>query len=194
MGDEVSWHVKTVCIAIAALLPVAALARSGDDYQNGAAASAAARAYFKAVPQKLESKKVSRRASAVADEDGAYFTSDGGISIPPGAMIMFKGAGKCMDPHLPAPRGGEPMQFVDVGNLIPSKLRFAYDTLLERSAKGDPKVKANNLQHLVWVLRTAGTDDPIANNLSDSQIELLDECAGRRGTFLKYHEKEKKKN
>lgn len=194
MGDEVPWHVKTVCIAIAALLLVAVFARSGDDYQNGAVASAAARAYFKAVPQKLESKKVSRSASAVADEDGAYFTSDGGISIPPGAMIMFKGAGKCMDPHLPAPRGGEPMQFVDVGNLIPSKLRFTYDTLLERSAQGDPKIKANNLQHLVWALRTAGTDDPIANNLSDTQIELLDECAGRRGTFLKYHEKEKKKN
>ena len=194
MGDEVSWHVKTVCIAIVALLPVAVLARSGDDYQNGIVASAAARAYFKAVPQKLEPKKVSRRAPVAADDDGAYFTPDGGISIPPGAMIVFRGAGKCMDPHLPAPRGGEPMQFIDVGNLIPSKLRSTYDTLLERSAQGDPKVKANNLQHLVWAIRTAGTDDPLANNLSDSQIELLDECAGRRGTFLKYHEKEKRKN
>ena len=176
------------------MLPLAAFALRGDDYQNGAAASAAAKAYFKAVPQKLESKKVSRRTPAEANEDGAQFTSDGSISIPPGAMIVFKNAGKCMDPHLPAPCGGEPMQFVDVGKLIPSKLRSTYDTLLERSAQGDPKVKANNLQHLVWALRTAGTDDPIANNLSDSQIELLDECAGRRGAFLKYHEKEKKKN
>ena len=194
MGDEVSWHVKTVCIAIAALLPVAVLARSGDDYQNGVAASASAKAYFRAVPQKLESKKVSRRAHAAADEDGAYFTPDGGISIPPRAMIVFKNSGKCMDPHLPAPCGGEPMQFVDVGNLSPSKLRSTYDTLLERSAQGDPKVKANNLQHLVWALRTAGTDDPIANNLSDSQIALLDECAGRRGAFMKFHEREKAKN
>ena len=194
MGDEVSWHVKTVCIVIAALFPVAVLARSGDDYRNGVAASAVAKAYFRAVPQKLESKKITRRAPAAVDEDGAYFTSDGGISIPPGAMIVFKGAGKCMDPHLPAPCGGEPMQFVDVGKLIPSKLRSTYDTLLKRSAQGDPKVKANNLQHLVWALRTAGTDDPLANNLSDSQIELLDECAGRRGVFLKYHEKEKRKN
>ena len=183
-----------VPIALAALLPFVAFSQRGDDYQNGASASAAAKAYFKAVPQKLESKKVSRRTPAEANEDGAQFTSDGSISIPPGAMIVFKNAGKCMDPHLPAPCGGEPMQFVDVGKLIPSKLRSTYDTLLERSAQGDPKVKANNLQHLVWALRTAGTDDPIANNLSDSQIELLDECAGRRGAFLKYHEKEKKKN
>lgn len=196
MGDEVSWNVKTArfVLPFAAMLSLAAFARHGDDYQAGVAASSAARAYFKAVPQKLESKKVSRRAPAAADEDGAYFTPDGGISIPPGAMIVFKNSGKCMDPHLPAPCGGEPMQFVEVGSLIPSKLRSTYDTLLERSAQGDPKVKANNLQHLVWALRTAGTDDPIANNLSDSQIEFLDECAGRRGAFLKYHEKEKRRS
>ena len=194
MGNEVSWHVKAACLVLATLLPVAVLARSSDDYQNGAAASAAAKAYFKAVPQTLESYRISRRASAAAGEDGAYFTEDGGISIPPGAMIVFKVAGKCMDPHLPAPRGGEPMQFVDVGELIPVKLRIIYDILMERSAQGDPKVRANNLQHLVWALRTAGTDDPIANSLSAAQIDFLDECAGRRGTFLKYHEKEKRKN
>ena len=175
-------------------VPFAAFARKGDDYQGGVASSAAARAYFSAVPQKLAAKKVSRRAPAVADENGAYFTEDGGISIPPGAMIVFRNAGKCMDPHLPAPRGGEPMQFVDVGKLIPQKLRSTYDTLLERSAKGDSAVAANNLQHLVWALRTAGTEDPIANNLSDSQIGLLDECAGRRGTFMRYHEREKARN
>ena len=195
-GEEVVIEEMRPCciLLLAALLPVAVLARNGDDYQNGAAASAAAKAYFKAVPQKLESKKIFRLALAAVDEDGAYFTEDGGISIPSGAMIVFKGSGKCMDPHLPAPCCGEPMQFVDVGSLIPSKLRPMYGTLMERSAQGDPKVKANNLQHLVWALRTAGTDDPIANNLSDAQIDFLDECAGKRGAFLRFHEKEKKRN
>ena len=75
MGDKVSWNVKTArfVLPFAAMLSLAAFARHGDDYQAGVAASSAARAYFKAVPQKLESKKVSRRAPAAADEDGAYF-------------------------------------------------------------------------------------------------------------------------
>ena len=170
--------------------------RAMDDYAGDNAPRALSQAYFAAVSTNQGWKVVSQKAplQESADEESAYFTEDGGISIPPRAMIVFRNAGKCMDPHLPAPRNGEPMQFVNVGKLIPQKLRSTYDKLLERSARGDPNVAANNLQHLVWALRTAGTDDPIANNLSDSQIALLDECSGRRGTFLRYHERERAKN
>ena len=86
------------------------------------------------------------------------------------------------------------MQFVDRSKLIPQRLRQMYDNLVLRMSQDDPRVAAANPQHLVWAIRTAGTDDPLANNLSDAQLEILDECAGRRGAFLKYHEKEKRRN
>lgn len=184
-----------VVSAVLAAASSTAYGRRADDYACDNAPQALARAYFAAASTNQGWKTISRKAPRQDSADeGAYYTEDGGISIPPRAMIVFKNAGKCMDPHLPAPRNGEPMQFVDVGKLIPPKLRPTYDQLIERSAQGDPNVAANNLQHLVWALRTAGTDDPIANNLTDSQIELLDECAGRRGAFLRYHEREKAKN
>lgn len=165
-----------------------------DDYVRDKAPSPAAKAYFSAVPQGLPQKTLVRGDIREADENGAYFTEDGSISIPPKAMIVFTLAGKCMDPHLPAPGAGEPMQFVDASKLVPRRLRTMYDNLVRRQAQGDPSVLANNPQHLVWAIRTAGTDDPLANNLSASQLDVLDECAGRRGTFMNFHEREKRRN
>ena len=167
---------------------------SADDYIKDRAPSRAAKAHFAAVPDGLPMRKVVRGEPKNDGYGAAYFTEDGSISIPPRSMVSFKMSGRCMDPHLPAPASGEPMQFVDASKLIPQKLRGMYDNLIRRQTQGDPKVAKNNPQHLVWAIRTAGTDDPLANNLSDSQLEVLDECAGRRGAFMKYHEKEKKKN
>lgn len=173
---------------------LAAAAVRADDYVRGLSASPEAKAYFAAVPVGLPETKVSATNAPDRGGDAAWFTEDGSISIPPGAMVEFSLAGRCMDPHLPAPDTGEPMQFVDVGKLVPPRLRTMYDNLLLRQARGDPAVLENNPQHLVWAIRTAGTDDPLANNLTDAQLRVLDECAGRRGAFLKYHEKMKRKN
>lgn len=175
--------------AVAAGRPVHA-----DDYVRDKVPSPSAKAYFATVPDKLPARKVVRKEPQQAGEGEAYFTEDGSISIPPRGMVAFKMAGRCMDPHLPAPALGEPMQFVDASKLIPERLRCMYDNLIRRQTQGDPKVLKNNPQHLVWAIRTAGTDDPLANNLSESQLEVLDECAGRRGAFMKYHEKMKKRN
>lgn len=175
--------------AVAAGRPVHA-----DDYVRDKVPSPSAKAYFATVPDKLPARKVVRKEPQQAGEGEAYFTEDGSISIPPRGMVAFKMAGRCMDPHLPAPASGEPMQFVDASKLIPERLRCMYDNLIRRQTQGDPKVLKNNPQHLVWAIRTAGTDDPLANNLSESQLEVLDECAGRRGAFMKYHEKMKKRN
>lgn len=172
----------------------AVAAAPGADYVREKSASPVARAYFAAVPEKLESRKVVKSDAQRGGEDDAYFTEDGAISIPPRGMVAFKMSGRCMDPHLPAPAAGEPMQFVDRSKLIPQRLRQMYDNLVIRMSQGDPRVAAANPQHLVWAIRTAGTDDPLANNLSDAQLEILDECAGRRGAFVKYHEKEKRRN
>ncbi len=187
-----------VPFASAWLAAVLAIAVGGgacaDDYVRDKMPSPSAKAHFAAVPDNLSARKVVRNEPQQDSDGAAYFTEDGSISIPPRGMVSFKMAGRCMDPHLPAPASGEPMQFVDAGKLIPQKLRGMYDNLIRRQAQGDPKVLKNNPQHLVWAIRTAGTDDPLANNLSDSQLEVLDECAGRRGAFMKYHEKAKRKN
>ena len=173
---------------------VVCAAAPGADYVRDKSASSVARAYFEAVPEKLEPRKVVRSTAQPDGDADAYFTEDGAISIPPRGMVAFKMSGRCMDPHLPAPAAGEPMQFVDRSKLIPQRLRQMSDNLVLRMSQGDPRVAAANPQHLVWAIRTAGTDDPLANNLSDAQLEILDECAGRRGAFLKYHEKEKRRN
>lgn len=168
--------------------------RQSDDYVATTEPSAAARACFEAVPEGLDRISLVRGEAVQGAAGGACYEEDGSISIPPGAMLVFRNAGKCMDPHLPAPASGEPMQFVPADRLIPPRLRETYENLLARQAAGDPEVARNNLQHLVWAIRTAGTDDPFADNLSDSQRRLLDECFGRRNGFTKYHEREKARN
>ena len=164
-----------------------------DDYVRDLMPSRRARAYFRALRRDATTEKIERRSAQKSGEGEAYYMDDGSISIPPSAMVSFRMCGRCMDPHLPAPAAGEPMQFVDVGRLVHRNLREMYDNLIRRQALGDERVNACNPQHLVWAIRTAGTDDPLANSLSESQIALLDECAGRRGAFLKHHEKLKRR-
>ena len=191
-------HRIGTCFATALAIAVFAVAAGrpahADDHVRDKVPSPSAKAYFAAVPDKLQARKVARKEPQKAGEGEAYFTEDGSISIPPRGMVAFKMAGRCMDPHLPAPASGEPMQFVDASKLIPERLRGMYDNLIRRQTQGDPRVLKNNPQHLVWAIRTAGTDDPLANNLSELQLEVLDECAGRRGAFMKYHEKMKRRN
>lgn len=190
------WRIRIASIAcLVSVFIVAGIddARA-DDYVRDTTPSSAAKAHFAAVRKDLPLKKIAKGTSREDPGEESYYTEDGSISIPPRSMVVFKMAGKCMDPHLPAPAAGEPMQFVDADRLIPARLRPMYDNLIARQSQGDVKVLSNNPQHLVWAIRTAGTDDPFANNLSEAQLEILDECAGRRGAFMKYHEKEKRRN
>ena len=192
--DRVSFK-GAVALVVAGVWVAQSVAAPGDDdYVADISMSHAAQAYFKAVPEKLKGETVSRSDPVVREESNAYYTEDGAISIPPGEMIVFKNVGKCMDPLLPAPSSGEPMQFINAERLIPRQLQDTYRTLLERHSRGDPEVAANNLQHLVWAIRTAGTEDPLANNLSDRQLDLLDACSGRHGAFSRFHERQKKRN
>jgi hypothetical protein len=193
-SDIVSFKGSAALLVAAFAVAQSIAAPGDDDYVADISMSHAAQAYFKAVPENLKGETVSRSDPVVREESNAYYTEDGGISIPPGAMIVFKNAGKCMDPHLPAPSSGEPMQFINAERLIPRQLQDTYRTLLERNSRGDPKVAANNLQHLVWAIRTAGTEDPLANNLSGRQLDLLDACSGRHGAFSRFHERQKKRN
>lgn len=166
----------------------AAARRVADDYaSSGLKPSSKAKASFESVPDGRPGIWVSRGGSG----GGGRFTGDGAIAIPPGAMVEFEYEGKCMDPQLPAPAGGEPMQFVDTAGLIPAHLRTCYQNLLELQAAGDPRISSEGMQQLVWALRTAGQPGSVADNLSDGQRRLLDACSGRKEGFTRYHEKEK---
>lgn len=183
--------------AIAGVLTtVAALASRADagpnDYDQSVRASVAARQLFASAVCKSE--RVTIRRGSDKKAYGVHYSEDDGIVIPPGRMVEFSGAGKCMDPHLPAPGTGEPVQFVNVKKLIHRKLRTTYDNFMLRYSQGDPAILRGNPQLLVWALRTAGKEDTFAGNLSESQYALLDDCMGRRDGFRRFHRKEMRRN
>ena len=147
---------------------------AGKDYITGLKPSLKAREYF----VKSNANASQKKTVTPGDDQGTgvVWTDDGGIVIPPGCSIEFENKGYCLDPHLPAPKAGEEMQFVKTSSLIPDELQGTYRNLLKRSAAGDEDVK-NNMQRLVWALRTAGSQDAMATHLTDRQREILSECA-----------------
>ena len=148
---------------------------AGQDYVIGLRPSEAAQQHFASTSLSSEGAPV----TVTPGDDkgtGVVWTDDGGIVIPPGTTIEFTNKGCCLDPHLPAPKADEEMQFIKTSCLIPTELQGTYKNLLRRAAAGDEEVKSN-LQHLMWTLRTAGSNDAYAKNLTDRQREILAECA-----------------
>ena len=155
---------------------------AGQDYVIGLKPSEAAQQYFASA-----SASDAKTVTVTPGDDkgtGVTWTDDGGITIPPGVTIEFTNKGCCLDPHLPAPKADEEMQFIKTSCLIPTQLQGTYKNLLRRAAAGDEDVKSN-LQHLMWTLRTAGSNDAYAKNLTDRQREILAECA-EGGSFDGY--------
>ena len=155
---------------------------AGQDYVIGLKTSEAAQQYFASA-----SASDAKTVTVTPGDDkgtGVTWTDDGGITIPPGVTIEFVNKGYCLDPHLPAPKADEEMQFIKTSCLIPTQLQGTYKNLLRRAAAGDEDVKSN-LQHLMWTLRTAGSNDAYAKNLTDRQREILAECA-EAGSFDGY--------
>ena len=155
---------------------------AGKDYITGLKPSLKAREYFVKSNTNASQKKTVTPGNDQGT--GVVWTDDGGIVIPPGCSIEFENKGYCLDPHLPAPGAGHEMQFVRTASLIPEELQGTYRNLLKRSAAGDEDVK-NNIQRLVWALRTAGSQDVMATHLTDRQREILSECA-ENGSFEDY--------
>ncbi len=155
---------------------------AGQDYVIGLKPSEEAQQYFASA-----SASDAKMVTVTPGDDkgtGVTWTDDGGIEIPPGVTIEFVNKGCCLDPHLPAPKADEEMQFIKTSCLIPTQLQGTYKNLLRRAAAGDEDVKSN-LQHLMWTLRTAGSNDAYAKNLTDRQREILNECA-EGGSFEGY--------
>lgn len=154
---------------------------AGRDYVRGLTPSTAAREWF--IQNDLDSStSVMVRRGDDENTTGVRFVANGGIEIPPGAAITYENKGYCLDPHLPAPREGHEFQLVPVSCLIPEGLQGIYDKLVTRAANGDSAVTAN-MQHLMWALRTAGTDAAYANNLTSEQRRILDSCSEYAGEF-----------
>lgn len=155
-------------------------ATAGKDYISGLAPCAEARSYFTQAASSGAKKVVVTPGNDQGT--GVEWTDDGGILIPPGVTIEFTNNGHCMDPHLPAPKSGEEMQFVKMSSLLPKKLQGTYKALQQRAAAGDEDVSAN-MQRLVWALRTSSSDDAMAKYLSEQQMEILQDCASSSVDF-----------
>lgn len=160
-------------------------AKAGQDYVTGLSPSAAARQYFARIGTKAPIETLTK-ANAARSKSGVRFVDNDGILIPAGVTIQFTNKGYCLDPKLPAPVADEEYQLVPVSALIPTELQGIYSNLVRKAAAGDTNVK-NNMQRLVWALRTAGTDASYANNLSATQKSILDSCSSRPGEFESVH-------
>ena len=157
----------------------------GADYVTGLKPSVAAKQYFAQVPDNAEPLETVHRKDAGRSKSGVRFLANGGILIPPGVVISYENKGCCMDPSLPTPKAGDEYQLVPVERLLPAEMQDLYQKLMLKAANGDQAVQLN-LQYLVWALRTAGTDHPIANSLSKTELSILDRC-GYSGQFSAFH-------
>lgn len=160
---------------------------AGKDYINGLVPSADSRKYFsKLSTGNTQPVETVRRSDENASKSGVRFVKNGGIAIPPGVTISFTNKGYCMDPNLPAPKAGEEYQLVPVTRLIPEDLQGTYKKLVQKASAGDESVK-RNMQHLIWALRTAGTDAAYANNLTAEQKRILNRCSEYSGQFEEFN-------
>ena len=160
---------------------------AGQDYVNGLLPSSESRQYFSKIPVSgRQASETVTRSDEHPGESGVRYVKNGGILIPPGVTISFTNQGYCMDPHLPAPVANEEYQLVPVARLIPEELQGTYRKLVQKASAGDSAV-LSNMQHLVWALRTAGTEAAYANNLTAQQRTILDRCSDYSGQFESFH-------
>lgn len=160
---------------------------AGKDYVNGLLPSENSRKYFaKLSANSNQPIETVSRTDDNPSKSGVRFVKNGGIVIPSGVTISFTNEGYCMDPHLPAPVANEEYQLVPVSMLIPEDLQGTYKKLVRKASSGDENVK-RNMQHLVWALRTAGTDAPYANNLTAEQKRILNRCSEYSGQFEEFN-------
>lgn len=164
---------------------------AGKDYVNGLLPSADSRKYFSKISMNDNGpiEKVSRTDDNPG-KSGVRFVKNGGIVIPPGVTISYVNKGHCLDPHLPAPYANEEYQFIPASRLIPEDLQGIYKKLIRKAAAGDENIQ-RNMQHLVWALRTAGTDAAFANNLTAGQKQILNRCSEYSGQFEEYNTRSK---
>ncbi len=160
-------------------------ATPGKDYVTSLRPSAASRQYFAQIGNKSPIETMTRGSSG-RSKSGVRFVANDGILIPAGVTISFTNKGYCLDPKLPAPVADEEYQLVPTTALIPNKLQGIYHNLVRRAAAGDTEVQ-NNMQALVWALRTAGTEGGYAARLSSAQKRILDRCSSRPGEFEQIH-------
>lgn len=160
-------------------------ATPGKDYVTSLRPSAASRQYFAQIGNKSPIETLTRGSSG-RSKSGVRFVANDGILIPAGVTISFTNKGYCLDPKLPAPVADEEYQLVPTTSLIPNKLQGIYHNLVRRAAAGDTEVR-NNMQALVWALRTAGTEGGYAARLSSAQKRILDRCSSRPGEFEQIH-------
>lgn len=159
---------------------------AGRDYITGLTPSDNSRKYFASISGDKQPIETVSRSDDRESKSGVRFVKNGGIVIPPGVTISFENRGYCMDPNLPAPKAGEEYQLVPATRLVPEDLQGIYKNLVTKASAGDENIQ-RNMQHLVWALRTAGTDAAFANNLTKEQKKILDRCSEYPGQFEEFN-------
>ena len=159
---------------------------AGKDYITGLTPSENSRKYFARISGGDQPLETVSRSDEGESKSGVKFVKNGGILIPPGVTISFENKGYCMDPNLPAPKAGDEYQLIPMTQLIPEDLQGMYKKLVTKASAGDESVQ-RNMQHLVWALRTAGTDAAYANNLTKEQKKILDRCGEYPGQFEEFN-------
>ena len=159
---------------------------AGKDYIAGLTPSENSRKYFARISNDNQPLETIFRSDDKESKYGVRFVKNGGILIPPGVTISFENKGYCMDPHLPAPKAGDEYQLVSIAQLLPEDLQGIYKKLIAKASAGDELVQ-KNMQHLVWALRTAGTDSAFSNNLTPQQKLILNRCSDYEGQFEEFN-------
>ncbi len=135
----------------------------------------------------VEPIKLIRRALATKNAlnaDAPTQPVDGNIVIPPYSMVEWSTKGNCMDPSLPAPRGGDAFQLTSVDLYIEPELMPIYQCIMDKSGN-DPYIQQHQ-QKLVWALRTVNSaDKSYADSLSAEQLQVFNECMANGAEVFK---------
>ena len=160
---------------------------AGKDYITGLTPSENSRKYFAKISGNDQPIETVSRSDDRESKSGVRFVKNGGILIPPGVTISFENKGYCMDPNLPANKEGDEFQLVPMTRLIPEDLQGMYKKVLTRVSAESARSEHMTNQHLIWALRTAGTDAAYANNLTKEQKRILDRCGEYPGKFEEFN-------
>ena len=130
----------------------------------GNAAAKAAFAQFDATGA-LPASGFARPAAALPDHP---YT----ILVPPQSVVTWETDGNCLDPDLPAPRGGDVFQFVPMRPLVQPDLLPLFRRFMILT-KTDPQAEVFQ-QEIVWAILTVGDRHSLCDQLTPEYNALLD--------------------
>lgn len=111
------------------------------------------------------------------------------IIVPPGKKVKMTARGFCLDAGIAAPKSNEPLQLINVSQLVPGNILPVYKALQAWEAKHPDRHGA--VQSLMWGIRHARSQSPMVRELAPFQKEILNEAyPGGANKYEKYLNKQ----